>query len=62
MGSRAPRPVVRKAKTMAAQATVQARVTGRSDGFLELASVERAEHKPVREKVVRKLRALHPMD
>ena len=63
MGSRAPRPVVRKAKVVAAaQAAplpLRVRVAGLVDGFLELMPEEK---RPAREKVVRRLRQLHPMD
>ena len=55
MGARSPRTVVRKEKPV----PVPVRVAAVVDGFLRLMP---AEEKPVREKVVRKLRALHPMD
>lgn len=53
MASRAQAKVVRKPKA------VQVRVAAVVDGFLRLMP---AEKRPVREKVVRKLRQLHPMD
>jgi hypothetical protein len=53
MGARVPTRPAKKTKT------VQVRVAAVVDGFLR---VMPAEKKPVREKVVRKLRALHPMD
>ncbi|HVE81820.1 MAG TPA: hypothetical protein VND93_03195 [Myxococcales bacterium] len=60
MGGRAPRPVVRKPLAPVV------RVAGLVDGFLEVAEEPRAragaEKRPVREKVERKLRRLHPMD
>jgi hypothetical protein len=59
--SRAPRPVMRKAKRVAVQAAVPMRVAGLVDGFLELLPAEEKK-RPVREKVVRRLRQLHPMD
>ena len=63
MASRAPKTVMRKAKAVAsagrAPAVVQVRVAGLMDGFLEVAPEEK---RPAREKVVRRLRQLHPMD
>ncbi|HZN93989.1 MAG TPA: hypothetical protein VFB81_14855 [Myxococcales bacterium] len=56
MGTRAPR----KAKVITGKAAVQVRVAGLVDGFLEVMPED--EKRPVREKVVRKLRQLHPMD
>ena len=53
MGARPQARPARKAKA------VQVRVAAVVDGFLR---VMPAEKKPVREKVVRKLRQLHPMD
>jgi len=60
MGARAPR----KVKGLAGKAMVQVRVAGLVDGFLEVMPEVTPEEKkrPVREKVVRKLRQLHPMD
>jgi len=52
----AARPQPRLARKTKA---VQVRVAAVVDGFLR---VMPAEKKPVREKVVRKLRQLHPMD
>jgi hypothetical protein len=56
MGARAPR----KVRSVPARAMVQVRVAGLQDGFLEVMPEEKK--RPVREKVVRKLRQLHPMD
>jgi len=53
MGARVQPKAVRKSKA------VQVRVAAVVDGFLRLMPEEK---KPVREKVVRKLRQLHPMD
>jgi len=54
---------MRKAKAVAsagrAAPAVRVRVAGLVDGFLEVAP---EEERPAREKVVRRLRQLHPMD
>jgi hypothetical protein len=78
MGSpRAPKTVVRKARAAAVevQAAVQRRVAARVDGFLQVLDVDvdvaprepaaperKQAREPVREKVERRLKQLHPMD
>jgi len=66
MGPRAPRPVERKARALASEVhatgAVQRHVAARVDGFLEVAAEPLPERQPVRQKVERRLRQLHPMD